>query len=372
LYASSEGIEVLIIGFDAKRAFQNTTGLGNYSRLVIDNVHKALMPEKTYLFAPNSRRSRIQWQPPSDSVVLQPIGIEQLYSTYWRSFSVAKLANKLNADVFHGLSGELPSGLSRKIKKVVTIHDLLFLKHTEFYPLLDRWAYHFKSYQACKMADLILATSEVTKQDIIRYYKTPATKIKVFYQDCSDSFYSAAKAKHLIQKPELAKKFDKYLVMVGRFELRKNQKLAIEAMKFLPSNYSLVLIGRTNDYLRRLTAQIELQKIQHRVLILNNVTNEELLGWIAHANCQLYLSSSEGFGIPILESFALETPVVLSDTPVAREIAGAAGVYAESRAESVAEAVIQLERHIDLDTMRKVSRKFNLENRMDDVRSIYD
>ena len=92
----------------------------------------------------------------------------------------------LNIDIYHGLSNEIPFGI--KIKSIVTIHDLLFLKYPKFYNFFDRKIYEFKSKSACKNVNKIIATSNQTKEDIINYFNIDDEKIKVIYQSCHQNF----------------------------------------------------------------------------------------------------------------------------------------------------------------------------------------
>ena len=92
-------------------------------------------------------------------------------------------------ELYHGLSGELPSGLAAAgIPGVVTIHDLIFLRHPEFYPAIDVFFYKRKFYQTLREASRIIAISECTKRDILYYGDFPEDKIDLVYQSCSTHF----------------------------------------------------------------------------------------------------------------------------------------------------------------------------------------
>ncbi len=102
---------------------------------------------------------------------------------------MGKDAQQINADIFHGLSGELPLEWTEKpIKKIVTIHDLIFMRFPQYYSFFDRKIHFWKFKKAAEQADLIIAISEQTKQDIIHYLKVPESKIKVIYQGCHQAF----------------------------------------------------------------------------------------------------------------------------------------------------------------------------------------
>lgn len=133
------------IAFEAKRAFNNFTGLGNYSRFVISAL-KENYPEEHYsLYTPkiSKREEAANFYKQNKEITVMPSGLWKAGSmkSAWRSKRIGKLAVKQKADVFHGLSNELPSGLKDNIKKIVTIHDLIFLRYPDFYPFIDRKIY---------------------------------------------------------------------------------------------------------------------------------------------------------------------------------------------------------------------------------------
>ena len=179
------------IGYDAKRAFNNTSGLGNYSRFVISAMAR-LFPENKYaLFTPkqSSRFRSFYPQNPSVSVV-EPTGLNAKIPGFWRVFNQLSDIKKHKVELFHGLSNELPVGLSKAgIKSVVTIHDLIFLRFPELYKPIDRLIYKRKFAAACRNSDKIVAISEQTKADIIQFFGTAPEKIEVIYQDCDPVFH---------------------------------------------------------------------------------------------------------------------------------------------------------------------------------------
>ena len=136
------------IGYDAKRIVRNGTGLGSYGRTLI-NALSASEPElNLYLYAPDRGREELRNQIQMRENV-QMIFAEhvhwRLQKDYWRTRGIVKELVNDGIDLFHGLSGELPSGLRRAdIRSVVTIHDLIFLRHPEYYNHIDVMIYAHK------------------------------------------------------------------------------------------------------------------------------------------------------------------------------------------------------------------------------------
>ena len=200
------------IGFDAKRAFMNYSGLGNYSRSVIESLAQYYSDENYFLFTPDENLKLF------DRILIRK-NIELIKSNsfskfYWRSFSQMNEWNKLNLDIYHGLSSELPFGLSRtKAKKIVTIHDVIYKKSPEYYSVVDRTIYDYKTKHACLNADKIICISEQTRQEVIRYYKVAENKIKVIHPSLPDHInrmISINKTEEVKAKYNLPEKFILY------------------------------------------------------------------------------------------------------------------------------------------------------------------
>ena len=172
------------IAYDAKRAFSSVSGLGNYSRDLVRILSK-VFPQNQYILISKktSEKGKAILELPNVSHIKTSKG------TLSRQFKMGKDAQNLDADIFHGLSGELPLKWNKKpIKKVVTIHDLIFERFPEYYTWIDRKIHFWKFKKATVAADKIIAISEQTKRDIIHYLKVPESKIEVVYQGCHQSF----------------------------------------------------------------------------------------------------------------------------------------------------------------------------------------
>ena len=136
------------IGYDAKRIVRNGTGLGSYGRTLVNDL-ASLMPDTTLrLYAPDAGRDdlRCQVQPRENVRFCYPSHLRcRLQRDWWRMKGVVKDLRRDGVELYHGLSGELPEGLSAAgIPGVVTVHDLIFLRHPEFYPALDAFFYKLK------------------------------------------------------------------------------------------------------------------------------------------------------------------------------------------------------------------------------------
>ncbi len=316
------------IGFDAKRAFNNSTGLGNYSRLVILSLLENFPEHQYYLFTPtiDEKFKNIFIEYNNVEIIAPENYLHKKFHAAWRSYSIGDIVNDLSLDIFHGLSNEIPNGInSDKTKTVVTIHDLIFLRYPDYYNTIDAYIYKKKFKRACKNADLILAISKQTKADISDYFKIDDQKIKVLYQDCDDAFakqYSTIEKENISAKYNLPKQF---ILSVGTIEKRKNQLTILKALAKLSSDWSLVLIGKKTDYAKELFDFATKNNLHNRLQIFENINFEDLPIIYQCSLVFVYISEFEGFGIPLLEAMKSEIPIITSNTSSLPEVIGPNG-----------------------------------------------
>jgi glycosyltransferase involved in cell wall biosynthesis len=308
------------IGLDAKRAFHNTSGLGNYSRNLINGLAKIDDKDfEFFLFTPKSSSSLFSSESlPSNFKVIESTSI---IKPYWRSFSIAKDIAKYNVELFHGLSNELPFTLKNKdLKTTVTIHDLLYLRLPNLYPILDRNIYAHKAKRACDIADKVIAASEATKGDLMEFLNIKPENIEVVYQCCDDKYFTHF-SKNV--KSNIRKEYnlpEKFVLSTGTLEVRKNHRLIIEALALIrpAERLPLVLVGRDKD-----TAKILInlaKKLGVQLHILENVPNAQMPLIYQSAAVFVYPSIYEGFGIPVLEAMASKIPVITTENTSMEEI----------------------------------------------------
>ena len=117
------------VGFDAKRAFLNYTGLGNYSRDIIRILSQLYNQNEYFLYTPKVKHNkRLNFIKKSNNIsICSPTSkVDKLFKSYWRSKSIVKDLLENNIEIFHGLSHEIPFGIEKtNIKTIVTIHDLI-------------------------------------------------------------------------------------------------------------------------------------------------------------------------------------------------------------------------------------------------------
>jgi len=315
------------IGFDAKRAFHNYTGLGNYSRTIIKNL-ALLYPEHTYyLFTPRIS-DKFKSFPPSEISVIEPEKVvDRIARSYWRSFKMGYDINNNKIDVFHGLSNELPRNINKfKTRSVVTIHDLIFLRFPYLYNKIDTLFYKNKFHAAVKMADRIIAISEQTRLDLISFLEVDPEKIEVIYQGCDPGFYQ--KIPEDIKK-QIRLKYDlpdNYILYVGTIEERKNLLQIVKARHEYDIKVPLVAIGRHTPYMKKIRKFVNEKKIKD-IIFPGQVSLTDLPAIYQMSSVFVYPSSFEGFGIPILEALNSGTPVITATGSCLEETGGSSSIY---------------------------------------------
>ncbi|NQU87229.1 MAG: glycosyltransferase family 4 protein [Mariniphaga sp.] len=316
------------IGFDAKRAFLNQAGLGNYSRNTLISLKKHF-PENDYvLFTPEIRKGIFPEQ--SDFDVYSPDSpASKIFKSLWRSFSLSGMLKKQEIDLFHGLTHELPSGIHKTgVKSVVTIHDLIFLRYPQYYKSIDRKIYLQKIKYACDVTNRIVAISNQTRDDIIHFLDIDPSKIDVVFQGISPRFYSNEEADFSVLKRKYNLP-DRYILSVGTIELRKNQMNILKGMLSSNINIPLVLVGKPTQYAIKLSEFASKNGMERNVIILNEVSDEELPSLYQNAQMLVYISEFEGFGLPIIEAMASGCPVLTSNKSCMPETGADAAKYCD-------------------------------------------
>ncbi|WP_345988658.1 glycosyltransferase family 1 protein [Chryseobacterium sp. Chry.R1] len=309
------------IAFDAKRFFHNTSGLGNYSRDLV-RILSEYFPDNQYLLLNKNKSDR-------GADILQDPHVqfvETSKGSMSRQFKMGKDAQKSGADIFHGLSGELPLKWDKKpIKKVVTIHDLIFVRYPQYYSFFDRKIHLWKFKKAAQSADKIIAISEQTKNDIIQYLKVPENKIKVIYQGCHKAFKEQQPEDLIKATKEKFKLPERFILNVGTIEERKNLLNVLKAIN--GTGIPLVVIGRKTGYYKKLETFIRKNKLENQVHFLEGVSMDELAVIYKFADIFIYPSLFEGFGIPVIEALFSKTVAITSNISSLPEAGGKNSVY---------------------------------------------
>ena len=317
------------IGFDAKRAFNNYSGLGNYSRYIISNICRFYPENECILYTPGIVDEEIYHEPEGTVIKKPRTTLGRYYRSYWRSFRLNYWLGNDSVDIYHGLSNELPHGIHRTgIKSVMTVHDLIFLQRPDLYKSFDRYVYKKKVQYGARTADRIIAVSKQTKQDIINLLDVDADRIRVVYQGCRRQFYNRVSEDSFQSARQQFALPSDYLLYVGTIEERKNLLKIVEAMHKGKISVPLVVVGRRTPYFQQVKQYIARNGIKN-IHFLDQVQVSDLPAIYQGSKGFIYPSSYEGFGIPILEALNSGIPVITSAGGCLEETAGKGGLLVD-------------------------------------------
>lgn len=349
----------LTIGFDAKRAVRNGTGLGNYCRTLINDIGAIDHEDNFRLYVPDLGRDdlRSQLSLPANMMLVEPQNTPKLLRSIWRIKGIVSDLKRDGVDIYHGLTGELPWGLRKAgIKSIVTIHDLIFLRHPEYYNPIDVEIYKWKFRHTCQEADRIVAISECTKRDIIELGNVDEDRIDIVYQSCGTKFKNTISDS---QKAATRQRYalpHRYLLFVGTIEERKNALLAAQALPYLDDDIHLVLVGRQTKYANEIAKFANLNNLFSRFQFLSGVPTADLYAIYQMAECFVYPSRYEGFGIPIIEAIQSGLPVVACTGSCLEEAGGPDNIYVDpDEPQEMAMAIKSLTSNIE--TKRQIVEK---------------
>jgi glycosyltransferase involved in cell wall biosynthesis len=217
-------------------------------------------------------------------------------------------------------------------KSVLTIHDILFESHPEFFPTFHRRLIKFFIPFSAKHTNRIISVSDFTKRQIMEYYRIPEEKIEVIYEAASRKFRPIKNGTSMLPMLEAYGIKTKYVLFVGRIEPRKNIVGLLKAFDYIRQrgrkDLSLVIVGNQDKIFQQeeLSDIVEEMQIGSDVIFTGGVSEDDLIALYNGAEVLTYPAFAEGFGLPVLEAMACGTPVITSDTSALPEVAGDAAL----------------------------------------------
>ncbi|HUW22014.1 MAG TPA: glycosyltransferase family 1 protein [Candidatus Bathyarchaeia archaeon] len=305
----------------------------------------------------------------SSKILSLPITLAEYLGNQWRIFPVEKITGPI--DVFHSSDWIQPPSAGAK---VTTIHDFGFFKypqtaHPKILAVMKR-----KLQLVKQEVDFVIAVSQTTKEDTIKYLSYPEEKIKVIYEALQDEVLKPASIRQIAA---IKKKYGiegRYLLALSTIEPRKNLGKIIEAFYLLlktKPDLSLVVAGKTGWDKKVL----ELNKRIPRLIFTGYLPTAELAALYSGAYCLVYASLYEGFGMPILGAFACGCPVVTSNLSSMPEIAGKSAVLVDPlKVKSIVDGLRQIEEERETLIKRGFARvkKFTWEKTAQETLKVYE
>ncbi|MEO8146453.1 MAG: glycosyltransferase family 1 protein [Bacteroidia bacterium] len=259
-------------------------------------------------------------------IIVYPPTVHPWLIDFWYNYSLPFIFTKHKPDLFVSTDGLL--SLRTKTKQLAVIHDLNFVHYHDKSSKYNDFFLNFYPKSAA-IAKRIATVSEYSKQDIIEHYKIDENKIDVVCNGVSAAYFPIDDDKKRQVKIKLTKGCD-YFIFVGSLYERKNIKRLLEAFEKFKTdngtNHKLVLAGRKRWTLSEMEVFYNGMRFKDDIIFTGRLSDEELCKVLGAATALTYVSLFEGFGIPILEAFHCDVPVITSNTTSMPEVAGAAAI----------------------------------------------
>ena len=221
-----------------------------------------------------------------------------------------------------------------RVPKLATVHDCIFETKMAYAPSRRIWATYCLSTFFLLRSVGVVCVSEATREDVERYYRLAIAPGSVIGEGVDAKFRLPVSPREIDEARRVLHLPERYLLHLGARRPHKNAALLVDALNLAPVSdgdcMHLVFAGpgdsRWHDHVPERIAAMNLER---RCVDLGVVPERHLRALYAGAEAFLYPSFKEGFGLPLLEAMAVGTPVVASDIPVFREIAGDSVLYAD-------------------------------------------
>jgi len=337
------------IGIDYTSAARQSAGIGRFTRELV-RAALALDEDNDYRLLVAGRQPVAQAHLPRASrryrLVQTPISERNLVRLWHRLQIPLPVEVFLGrVDIFHSPDFVLPP-VARAVK-VLTIHDLSFLRVPECADPRLRWYLGQVVPRSVGRADFLLADSESTRRDLVELLGVPPDRVQVIYGGVDAMFAPVEDAEALRRAREKYARGRPFILAVGTLEPRKNYPTLIRAFARarqaarLP--HALVIVGRKGWVYEPIFAAVDDLGLHDEVIFPGFVPDEELPALYNAADVLVTPSFYEGFGLPALEAMACGTPVIVSDVSSLPEVVGEAGVRIDPRDEAgLAEAIVRV------------------------------
>ncbi len=248
----------------------------------------------------------------------------------WFEYSIPRILKKIKPDLFLSPDAYLP--LSSDIKSLAIFHDLNFEHYPEDLPYLERLYYRKFFPKYARKADRIVTVSEFSKRDIINQYDVSGDKIDVVYNGANEQFKPISES----EQNETRIKYTEgkpYFVFIGALHPRKNIARLFQAFDIFKQqdnkDVKLLVVGNKKWWTKEIQDALMQMKHAEDVAFSGRLPAKDLHRVIASALALTYISYFEGFGIPIVEAFYCDVPVITSNVTSMPEVAGDAALLAD-------------------------------------------
>lgn len=332
------------IGIDARELCGKPTGVGRYlaSLLAAWNDLPEAAGHRFVLYAPApmpgampAPNLEVSWRviPPRPAEASgRPTGPA---GTVWEQFHLARELRRDRPDVLFAPAYTAP--LAAGVPTVVTVHDLSFVAHPEWFPPTMRWRQRLLTTAAARRARRVLTDSEFSRREIIERLRVQAGRVTAIPLGFTPP--TAGSAASVLGQVE------PLVLFVGSIFTRRHLPELIRAVGAIGArrqDVRLEIVGDNRTYPRQdLAGLVGQAGLGGLVSLRSYVSDQTLAGLYGRARLFVFLSDYEGFGLTPLEALASGMPILVGDTPVAREIYGEAAAYVATTDEAAIAAEIE-------------------------------
>jgi len=330
----------LNIGIDIRSTLKRKTGIGYYTLNLINNLAKIDKQNKYFLYSKISLSCKDKKLP--------SLRTGKNFKHLVNRFRLKSQFLLRNMDVFYTSSFDLPK--PRKSKQVLVIYDVIHKSYPSGY-----WSEKIKDIDnsfksGLSLADVIIAPSLITKNDILRYYEVDEDKIHLIYPGINGHLQPCEELS-IKQKEDFLNKYNlsvgSFILFVGTLSPRKNVDGLIHAYKILKDKinlkYKLVIIGMKGWSYDTIFDLVEKYGLGKDIIFPGYLEEDELIKFYKTADIFVYTSFYEGAGLPVLEALSFGLPVVTSKSSSMSEIAQDAAILVDPyKPEEIAEGILRL------------------------------
>jgi len=326
------------VGINARILTKDYTGIANYLILLLKHFRKY---EEFHfiLFLPGKCKGE---KVTASNIEFREVNAVSCINTkLWELFCLPRLLKQEKIDLYWSPTHHLPFFLSRDIKTVLTIHDLVWKYAPQTMRMLNKISEKILMLRSVSRADKVICISTNTQKDLLELVPECLSKTVVINPIINHIDIDSAISCDRVSR------YGDYILYVGTREPRKNLAVLVDAYNNLPetlqTKYQLVIAGGAGWKNDKLVERIKETDLQEKVKLTGYVDNETLNCLYSNASVFIFISTYEGFGLPILEAMSAGIPVITSNCSSMPEAANDAAILVDpSDVTKCSEAIQQL------------------------------
>ncbi len=316
------------IAIDMRSCGPGATGVGRSVRSLVEHMVQAA-PERRFCLLANDPE-QVGYLVYGENVELVSVPCSPTQhptNEWWMNFRLRRALKERNVDVYYGPAFLVPFR-SIGIPMALGIHDLSSFEGKRYQPRRFQFFLRWMVRLGVRQASRIIVPTEHVRSGVISRFGVPSERVAAIPHGAPPPPANSSEDKQREIRGKLGIP-DKYVLAIGTLEPRKNPIGLAKALSQIPEQGRPALVWVGADGYRSEELEAEMREILGDLVRLAGVSDAQLPYILGGASALAYLSFSEGFGLPILESMAAGIPVVCSDIPPHREVADEAALYAD-------------------------------------------